>query len=554
VAAQPQAFLERDALLRDLARRREARRGASDGFVTLYRMVLQTGYERAAVHLDVAGWASSREARLGAAVAVNSVFFDYSRARFAELAGRTASATTADLLSAAYPPFSEILDSALSRIFRVADPEDRFLVCLFLLKDDALGYRQHEVMVNLLGVVRELLESAHAGDFNRLLARLTRFFHQREKLFPEMRFLIYEAVGQAIGQAGAYRAADHLIDDLLSWRFEFPEIQGATDEWRTVVNRYHLPNVRCWLRIVSSNPLLYERLAAALNVQLRLGGVFLADTDLFQKDVTAFLNADIGPIYFVAKQLLRTLPVYFNELGAEGELRSVSTEIDEVLGRRDTLLHFLRKQVHAESSNRLIGFSRAVLEYWASLDPEVLGPFVSENTMTAVRQEAALAEGPHRLLQAVAVAGDGGDPGRGLKQLLDLPAARVAARLEAVEGVSEADRRRLALLVRQDQLLREKYSLSSGNLEARVDRALWLPEAVRKAFAQAVRSWKEPGGDNPGVAPPAGEELLDRALDLLEELKNVVLSPRPSMGVENIYHASPPCTGATQSPSSTRWL
>ena len=145
---------------------------------------------------------------------------------------------------------------------------------------------------------------------------------------------------------------------MLSWKFQYPEIQGATDEWETVVNPYHLPKIRCWMHIIESNPALYERLAAALNVQLRLGGVYIADTDLFQRDVTRFLNADIRPIYFVAKQLLRAFPVYFNDVGAEGELRAVSTEIDEICGRHDTLMHFLRKQSHAESSNRLVDFSR----------------------------------------------------------------------------------------------------------------------------------------------------------------------------------------------------
>ena len=74
------------------------------------------------------------------------------------------------------------------------------------------------------------------------------------------------------------------------------------------MNPYHLPKIRCWMHIIESNPALYERLAAALNVQLRLGGVYIADTDLFQRDVTRFLNADIKPIYFVAKQLLRPSP------------------------------------------------------------------------------------------------------------------------------------------------------------------------------------------------------------------------------------------------------
>ena len=177
---------------------------------------------------------------------------------------------------------------------------------------------------------------------------------------------------------------------MLSWRFQYPEIQGATDEWETVVNPYHLPKIRCWMHIIESNPALYERLAAALNVQLRLGGVYIADTDLFQRDVTRFLNADIEPIYFVAKQLLRAFPVYFNDVGAEGELRAVSTEIDEICQRHDTLMHFLRKQSHAESSNRLVAFSRAVLSYWVTLDPAGLQPYLSANTLAAVRQEREL--------------------------------------------------------------------------------------------------------------------------------------------------------------------
>src|SRR5665648_557787 len=159
-----------------------------------------------------------------------------------------------------------------------------------------------------------------------------------------MRFRCYEVVGVAIGEVCARRAAYHLIDDLLTWPFEHPEANAATDDWRTVVNPHHLANIRCWLSLIRSNPTLFERLAAALTVQLRLGGVFLADTDLFQRDISRLLATDLKPVWFTIKQLLRSFPVYFNELGAEGELRSVSTEIDELTARRDTLMHFLRKQ------------------------------------------------------------------------------------------------------------------------------------------------------------------------------------------------------------------
>ena len=253
-----------------------------------------------------------------------------------------------------------------------------------------------------------------------------------------MRFQCYEAIGVAIGESGNVRAADHLIEDILYWKFQYPEIRGATDEWETVVNPYHLPKIRCWMHIIESNPALFERLAAALNVQLRLGGVYIADTDLFQRDVTRFLNADIRPIYFVAKQLLRTLPVYFSDVGAEGELRAVSTEIDEICGRHDSLMHFLRKQAHAESSNRLVAFSRAVLAYWTTLDPSGLEPYLSANTLARVRGEPEWARGPHAVLGALAggrrleAAPEGRRRGKFLDRLLALAPEALAAELAQV--------------------------------------------------------------------------------------------------------------------------
>jgi pyruvate,orthophosphate dikinase len=60
------------------------------------------------------------------------------------------------------------------------------------------------------------------------------------------------------------------------------------------------------------------------------------------------------------KQLTKALPVYFNEIGAEGQLRDVTTEIDELRNRKDILIHFLRKQSHVESSNLIEDFIRQI--------------------------------------------------------------------------------------------------------------------------------------------------------------------------------------------------
>ena len=378
-------FLERDTLLRNLTERAATRPALAPGYVALFRAAPRRRLpararppRRAGVgalpgrapHRPRAPWRGSSRSS--------------TERRLATLLQALEAAPDDRLLSPTFPLFSTVLGEAIDALFRVENLEDRFAVCLFFLKDETLGYRQKEVMVDLLGVVKQMMQPDRHTDAIRVLGRLTAFFRDRDNEFLLTRFACYEAIGVAIGEAGNVKAADHLIEDILYWKFQYPDIRGATDEWETVVNPYHLPKVRCWMHIIESNPALFERLAAALNVQLKLGGVFIADTDLFQRDVTRFLNADIRPIYFVAKQLLRTLPVYFNEVGAEGELRAVSTA-----DRRD-----LRPARHAHALPAQAGARRVVqpawspsaaqvLRYWLTLDTAGLEPYVSANTLDA---------------------------------------------------------------------------------------------------------------------------------------------------------------------------
>jgi pyruvate,orthophosphate dikinase len=556
------AFMERDTLVRGLVARAAGRRSLAPVFVELYRRVLISGYGAVSDHLDVPGWARTQGEGLTDAAAVAERFAFLSPRRVAALRRAAEAAPAEELLSDAHPALSDIVGRAIDQLYKVENLEDRFAACLFFLKDETLGYRQKDVMVDLLGVVKQLMHPDRHMDADRILSRLTAFFRGRDNEFLLMRFQCYEAIGVAIGEAGNVRAADHLIEDILYWKFQYPDIRGATDEWETVVNPFHLPKIRCWMHIVESNPALFERLAAALNVQLRLGGVYIADTDLFQRDVSRFLNADIRPMYFVAKQLLRTLPVYFSDVGAEGELRAVSTEIDEICGRRDSLMHFLRKQAHAESSNRLVAFSRAVFHYWFTLDSSVLEPYLSANTLEMVREQREWARGPHDALLALerqlAAARPAAPPpkrtGRRrrrstgapapaqpvvefLDRLLALPAPELEARLAQLAGGDgpgaagggDIDRRRVALLARTHQLLAQKYSLSAMDVGTAVGRYLALGARVRERFGRALAAWQ--------ARPSARtrDRLLDAALTVLEELKAVVLDPASTTATENIY-------------------
>ncbi len=529
------AFLERDTLVRNLVQRAADRPGLAAAYLSFYREVLGAGYERVRDGLDLPAWALSQGEHLTDPRAVAGRFPFLKTQRVDTLLQALATAPDDKLLAPSFPLFSTVVGEAIDALFRVDNLEDRFAVCLFFLKDETLGYRQKEVMADLLGVVKQMMQPRRHTDAIRILSRLTAFFRGRDNEFLLTRFACYEAIGVAIGEAGNVKAADHLIEDILYWKFQYPDIHGATDEWETVVNPYHLPKIRCWMHIIESNPALFERLAAALNVQLKLGGVFIADTDLFQRDVTRFLGADIKPIYFVAKQLLRTLPVYFNEVGAEGELRAVSTQIDEICGRRDTLMHFLRKQVHAESSNRMVAFSRAVLTYWLTLDPSGLEPYVSANTLDAVRAERAWAEGPHGVLVALAGEARPSAPGGVLDELIALSPTRLVERLGApadgdgARSPGAVARRRVALLVRTHQLLARKYSLAADDVGSAVGHFLALDGRTRQRFEGALARWQARPGRR------RRDTLLDASLTVLEQLKAIILRRGAATVTENIY-------------------
>ena len=128
---------------------------------------------------------------------------------------------------------------------------------------------------------------------------------------------------------------DTFIDELVAFGFQHPDVQGSTTEWQIQVNPAHIKNIRSWLEIIARKPRWTKKLLSALIINLKLKGVFVRDTDLLQKDISRLLNADILPAYNLIKQLLRIFPIFFTEIGAEGELRTISTAVDELSARND---------------------------------------------------------------------------------------------------------------------------------------------------------------------------------------------------------------------------
>ena len=104
--------------------------------------------------------------------------------------------------------------------------------------------------------------------------------------------------------------------------FQTPMLGGVGNDWQIQVNSAHLQNIRTWLELIECKPKWSSRLLSSLIIKLSLSGIFIKDTDLFPRDITRFLNSEIGPVYNLAKQLTRLFPAYFNDIGAEGILRT----------------------------------------------------------------------------------------------------------------------------------------------------------------------------------------------------------------------------------------
>ncbi|HDP81171.1 MAG TPA: hypothetical protein ENN21_10065, partial [Spirochaetes bacterium] len=182
-------------------------------------------------------------------------------------------------------------------------------------------------------------------------------------------------IGRAVIGSGRVTVIDHFVDILVMSKFRFPLFSGIASDWSVIVNSSHLENIRTWLRLIEINPPVMKRLAAALIVNLKMGGVFLKDTDVFQRDISSLLNSDYGDVFYLITSLAAVFPAFYHDIGATGNIRAFTEKID-TNHQMDDLIHFLRKQVHVESSSRTVLLIQRVMDFWMTGDRKPLAGMV----------------------------------------------------------------------------------------------------------------------------------------------------------------------------------
>jgi len=354
-------------------------------------------------------------------------------------------------------------------------------------------------------------------EVHRFILRTFAVLGSRWAYFPAAALNCVLTMGQVIYRAGDPDLINGFVDAVIEMGFQAPRHEGIGDDWQLRANPVHVLNIRTWLQLIDLNPRASVRLLSYLTIHLALCGVLIKDTDLFSRDVTGFLNAEIAPVYNLAKQLARLFPAYFNDIGAEGLLRDISTRIDEITGRQDLLIHFLRKQSHVESSNLIIAFMEAVLGFWQCRDKTGLKPFVPPYLYQQIDTSGAFIDGVNAIMAHLDKKGI-----RLPQGLLTLAPRRLRALGAQVADATDVDRQRVELAAGFYRLLNQKYNLEFAEITHSLDRlkAAGLPDCdmLEEALSQSDVKQK-----------------IAKLLAFLEKLKALILSGQQFEIKEKIF-------------------
>ena len=398
--------------------------------------------------------------------------------------------------------------------------ENRKLFFLFRIMDTSGLYLIHEE--SLREINRSLVQLIRKQSFEEIEQFFVTTFHLLKvnvRKYPHTSLQCIQVIGGEVFRRNNSKLVEAFLFETVRFGFQYANVMGVDEDWQPITNPAHLANIRVWLSLIMQEPKWCSTLFSALIINIKLSGTCVKDTDLFQRDITDLLNHPIMPIYNLAKQFSKLMPVFFNEIGAEGELRDVSTELDEMHKRHDVLIHFLRKQSHVESSNLIVGFIKAIFVFWITLDKDHLRPFLPDEILSQVVTEGPFIDELHvlteRIQQELEI--------HSMDEVLEWKKEERSAWLARQEDISAGERKRFELLVRMFKLLHHKYSLGLQELRQQ------LHHAAQSGF---------PEMDSLLEVLEQGDTFtcLDALLTQLERLKEIILSEEKFAPKEEIYY------------------
>jgi pyruvate,orthophosphate dikinase len=435
-------------------------------------------------------------------------------------------ATTKLLELPVYGDFVEVYRRIPQQLLKAAPNQGignrwKIIFLFHIMNIKGLSQIHEEALRDINRTVSWLIDNASHRYIRSLIEKTFSILAKRTSRYPATALTCILNMGKGVYRTDEIDLVNFFIDRVIQLGFQAPMVGGVDDDWQIRVNAAHLQNIRTWMELIELNPKFSIRLISNLIIHLSISGVFIKDTDLFPRDITRFLNSDIGRVYNQAKQLCRIFPVYFNDIGAEGRLREISTRIDELSHRRDPLIHFLRKQSHVESSNRILAFMEATLHFWTTRDKGQLQPYLPPTIYTLIETQGPFVDGVHAIMKEMETAGVDLPV-----ELLEMDPAKIRTStrdaVDATDFAADTDRERVELIIQFYQLLNQKYNLDFLQIQGHMDqlRSEALPDLNKLSQA---------------LAHPKLKTRLFLLLEYLDRLKGVILSSEQYAVREDIY-------------------
>jgi pyruvate, orthophosphate dikinase len=414
-----------------------------------------------------------------------------------------------------YPDFADHFSEMTNRFDKNIE---RFYFIIFLLYLPGLEQQQNQLLWELNKMLRNIHNELHIDELTGFISNIFVLFNELKKTHMSTVLDCILTLGKEVIEVKERRIISFFENELIKLGFVVPGTVFIQDNWQHRVDPNHVKNIRVWLELIEHRPYTFRKLLSALIVNLRLGGIFIFDTDLFQRDITKLLNSDISPLYKQIKQLTRIFPVYFNEIGAEGELREVTTVMDEISGRQDKLIHFLRKQVHIEGNNSHINLTRQIFNFWYDGNKEPLKNLLPVDVYESVSTQGRWFRGVNNLITGMCRQKNY-KPG----DLLQMKKADFMDLLDAQDCPHQRDVNRVKQLFTLYFLLSEKYSFEATDIGMILRKYHFFDKAEIQKLTRLLEQEKK-------------EQALEQIYRFMERLNQVIFDPKFSEGWESIYH------------------
>ena len=415
--------------------------------------------------------------------------------------------------------FKGFTDRLHDLILEIKPGLERIYFIFYLLHLPGMARLKDILLIDL----KQALESFPEEEFTKMeidifLKPIFSIFEELKAEYTEKILDCILALGKRIYQTKDQLKIKTFIDRLIQFGFVYPAKVGLDQEELIKINQNHLKNIRVWLELIECSPSLSRELIAALIANLRIGGVFIADNDLFQRDITKLLNSNIEPCFNLVKQLTSLFPVYFSNIGADDKIREVTTYLDGLSYRNDKLIHFLRKQIHTQSNITHLELIRKIIRFWYDGDSCPLLSYLPLDVQGELKTSGKWFDPVHKIVQKLSKKLQV-EP----ENLLEKEVKEIKLAMQEINEVDNTDRERVLGLIKLYGLLKHKYSFDAEDAINDLAQASFISSKEVISLERFLKNKKY-------------ISAMKVIFSLISQLKKIVLDLQKSEAQEDIYY------------------